>query len=243
MALTEEQKRKLREKADAEIAAIKQKEEEDEYYEQILAEKGIVRSVNSSGNQSNTQTMLFLKIMIVLFAIAAGISAFLPFISVAGFGKASLVDVADAARREFKWFLFGSSQNVVDEQVLYLCIPMLQFWGIIFLASHTAINVMTGHYIASIACGFVGIFSAFYNNNFWTKVLSVSRVNILTQHGVGWYILLLGSFGIVIFTIIIQFYKQQNKISQKQSHNNLWTIIDILISIIELVILFAWFNM
>ena len=39
MALTEEQKRKLREKAEAEIAVRKQKQEEDAYYAQVLAKE------------------------------------------------------------------------------------------------------------------------------------------------------------------------------------------------------------
>ena len=51
MALTEEQKRKLQEKAAVEIAAIRQKQEENEYYDRLLAEQGIVKTVHTQRDQ------------------------------------------------------------------------------------------------------------------------------------------------------------------------------------------------
>ena len=174
MALTEEQKRKLQEKAAVEIAAIRQKQEENEYYDRLLAEQGIVKTVHTQRDQKNEQTIFVLKIVTILFAVITGISIFFPYATVLGVSVGSVSDIA------------GND---------WICLIVLSAMAFICGFCDDFINSMSSGWLCILA--FIAL-----NYSVKTRLASNDMYTLL-QHGTGWYIYLIGSIGVSISSMVL----------------------------------------
>ena len=174
MALTEEQKRRLQEKAAAEIASVRQKQEEQEYYEQLLAEQGIVRTVHTPQDRQNEQVKLILKILVMAFAFLTGVSLVLPY------AKAMGISV-------------GFANNVTGNDwfcLLVLCIVAF-------------ICAFCDSYTKSAGAGILSIIGLMIMNYRFRESMPTTEVSILVQNGIGWYLFLIGAIGITIVSIVL----------------------------------------
>ncbi len=175
MALTEEQKRKLQAKAEAEIAAVRQKQEEQEYYEQLLAEQGIIRTVRTPQDQRNEQTVMIVRVVAMILAFVMGVSLVLPYASTLGIS-------------------IGFVNNITGNH--WVCILILSIVAFVC--------IFCENYRKSIGAGILNIIALFVGMDvpFW-KSLPSTEMSVLVQHGVGWYVMLVGSIGVSVMSIVL----------------------------------------
>lgn len=174
MALTEEQKRKLQEKAAAEIASVRQKQEEQEYYEQLLAEQGIVRTVRTPKDQQNEQVKLVLKIIVMALAFITGVSLVLPYAKAMGMSV-------------------GFANNITGND--WFCLLILSI--VAFICA------FCDNYTKSAGAGLLGIIGFIIVNYRFRSTIPTTEINVLIQNGIGWYVFLIGAIGIFIVSIVL----------------------------------------
>lgn len=205
MALTEEQKQKLREKAAQEVAVRNlreaQKREEEEFYIEALKEEelrqGGGRNESAPGlmvnnMQSNHQTnVLWLKIICSLFALSIGLSP-----------------------------MFSYLYAVIDGTTISMTLTQNNAWiSVVCIALFAILFIWVNFYGSSIISGIAGLVFFFLKNNEFSQWFqdedSLPRwvLHSFIQHGIGYYMVLVGSIGLIIFSILA--YEEKKKVDPK----------------------------